>query len=234
MSAVNFRPILVNSCFSRESVLRAYGLDARVCYLGVDSVTFSPSGIARENFVIGLGSITYEKGIDIALHGLATIPKPKRPALVWVGNIADKPYHNEMLTLASSLNVEFNPKINVTEEELVNLLNRAAVMVYTSRLEPFGFAPLEAGACCTPVVAIAEGGVRETVHHLQNGLLVYDRDPVVLGRSVLAVLEDAELARRLGQTGRNMVEDRWSWEVAVDSLEQQLIKAVVIANGRTG
>jgi glycosyltransferase involved in cell wall biosynthesis len=36
-------------------------------------------------------------------------------------------------------------------------------MAYAPRLEPLGLAPLEAGACGLPVVAVAEAGVRETV-----------------------------------------------------------------------
>lgn len=223
-----FGSILVNSCFSRESVLRAYGLDAQVCYLGVSGDVFRPSGATRENFAIGLGSFGYEKGIDVAIQALATIPEAKRPRLTWVGNLASKRYYGEMISLAASLGVEYDPKLNVSETELIDLLNRASVMLYTSRLEPFGFAPLEANACGTPVVAVAEGGVRETIHHLQNGLLVYDRDPVVLGRSVLTVMEDRELAHHLGQTGRKMVEERWSWETAVDGLEKQLAKAMAI------
>jgi len=64
----------------------------------------------------------------------------------------------------------------VSDEELVEVLNRATALVYTSRLEPFGFAPLEANACATPVVAVAEGGVRETMRNGVNGILV-DREP---------------------------------------------------------
>ncbi len=233
-NAGEFARILVNSCFSRESVLRAFGLDADVCYLGVSGELFRPIGIQRERQVIGLGSFTHEKGIDTAIQALATIPKTKRPGLTWIGNVSNPRYYKEMTALASSLGVQYEPKLNVPEDEVINMLNRAAVMLYTSRLEPFGFAPLEANACATPVVAVAEGGVRETIHHLQNGLLVHDRDPMALGRSVLTILEDRELACRLGQTGREMVEDNWSWEVAVDNLEAQLVKAVTVSNGNAG
>jgi glycosyltransferase involved in cell wall biosynthesis len=55
-----------------------------------------------------------------------------------------------------------------SDENIVELLNRAAVMVYSARLEPFGLAPLEANACATPVVAVAEGGVRESIRNGVN------------------------------------------------------------------
>ena len=39
-NAKGFSRILVNSLFSRESVLRAYGVESDVCYLGIDSDRF--------------------------------------------------------------------------------------------------------------------------------------------------------------------------------------------------
>jgi hypothetical protein len=35
----------------------------------------------------------------------------------------------------------------ISDAELVTIFNRAILVVYTSRLEPFGFAPREANAC---------------------------------------------------------------------------------------
>jgi hypothetical protein len=41
--------------FSRESLLRAYGVDARVCYLGIDTDLFTSRQLQRENMVVGVG-----------------------------------------------------------------------------------------------------------------------------------------------------------------------------------
>ena len=43
-NASAFNKIACNSFYSRESILRAYGLDAEVCYLGVDQSTFHARG----------------------------------------------------------------------------------------------------------------------------------------------------------------------------------------------
>lgn len=228
-NAAAFGKILVNSLYSRESILRAYGLDSSVCYLGVDGAFFQPNGASRGNYVIGLGSMTSEKGVDIAIRAIATIPEETRPELKWIGNLTGGKYLENMVSLAADLDVRFEPRMNVPDSELIDLLNRAELMLYTSKLEPFGFAPLEANACGTPVVAIAEGGVRETVHHMENGLLVHERDPVALGQSVRILLDDEQLAYRLGQTGRRMVEERWSWEKAVSDLEEHLAKAAGVS-----
>lgn len=229
-NAKAFDAVLVNSFYSRESILRAYGLEAKVCYLGVDSERFVDLNLPREDYVVGLGAFVKLKNVEFALRSLAGIPKPRRPRLVWVGNAAYQPYLEEMKRLAAELEVDFEPHVRVADDKLVEILNRAALMIYTSRLEPFGFAPLEANACGTPVLAVAEGGVRETIVDGVNGLLV-DDDPHAMADAIMRLSEDQAYARRLGQTGRQQVAERWSIAAAIERLEQRL-EAAVEAHGR--
>jgi glycosyltransferase involved in cell wall biosynthesis len=224
-NAKAFDTVLVNSFYSRESILRAYGLEAKVCYLGVDSEKFVDLNLPREDYVVGLGAFVKLKNVEFALRSLAGIPKPRRPRLVWVGNAAYQPYLEEMKRLASELDVDFEPHVKIADDKLVEILNRAMLMLYTSRLEPFGFAPLEANACGTPVLAVAEGGVRETIVDGVNGLLV-DDDPRAMAAAIMRLSEDREYARRLGGTGRQQVVERWSVEASVERLEQRLRAAV--------
>ena len=56
--------ILTNSYFSRESILRSYGLNSFVSYLGVDNTVFKPLGIPKEGFVLSVGRLIPSKGFD--------------------------------------------------------------------------------------------------------------------------------------------------------------------------
>jgi glycosyltransferase involved in cell wall biosynthesis len=224
LNAQAFDRILVNSLFSRESVLRAYGLNSKVCYLGIDTELFRPTGVERENFILGLGAIYLGKGIERAIYALGEISENKRPELVWVGNFSSQSYQQEMEKLAASVGVKVTFKVRLSDEELVDLLNRAAALIYTPRLEPFGFAPLEANACGTPVVAIAEGGIRETVREGVNGLLVNDDDPVALGEAISKLIENKDLARQINEKARQYVLENWTWETALDRLEKHLFQ----------
>jgi glycosyltransferase involved in cell wall biosynthesis len=223
-NAATFDQILVNSYFSRESVLRAYGLDSRVCYLGVATERFRPLGLPRERVVVGLGAVHPSKGLETAIEALATIPEQQRPELHWIGNFADAPYQKEINALAKSLGVTFVAHVAVSDEEVVGLLNRAAVMIYTSRLEPFGLAPLEANACETPVVAIAEGGVRESIVDGLNGILIPGRRPEAIGQALLRFLEEPAWARTVGERARAHVVKNWSWERTAECVERSLIE----------
>lgn len=219
-NAKAFDALLVNSFYSRESIMRGYGLEAKVCYLGVDAGKFVDLQLPRENYVVGLGAFVKLKNVEFALQSLAALPAP-RPALVWIGNAANPLYLEELKRLAATLDVDFQPLVNIEDDELVRVLNRAMLMIYCSRLEPFGFAPLEANACGTPVLAVAEGGVRETIVDGVNGLLV-DNDPRAMAAAVTRLSNDREYARRLGQTGRQQVIEKWSVEASVERLEQRL------------
>jgi glycosyltransferase involved in cell wall biosynthesis len=219
-NAKTFDAVLVNSFYSRESILRAYGLDAKVCYLGVDAARFVDLNLPRENYAVGLGAFVKLKNVEFAIRSLAAVPRP-RPRLVWIGNAAEPAYLEDMKRLAATLDVDFEPLVKIDDDELVKVLNRAAFMIYCSRLEPFGFAPLEANACATPVLAVAEGGVRESIVDGVNGLLL-DNDPRAMAAAITRLSHDPEYARRLGQRARQQVVEQWSLEAAVERLEQRL------------
>jgi glycosyltransferase involved in cell wall biosynthesis len=215
-----FDRILANSYYSAESIQRAYGLAADVCYLGVDDSLFRNLNFPRENFVIGVGALHWAKGVDLAIDALAQM-SPSRPKLVWVCNYEQPSYRRYIERRAQDKQVEVEIRLGINDKILIDLLNRAFAMLYTSRLEPFGFAPLEANLCGTPVVAVAEGGVRETVKDGINGYLV-SRNPKHLARALRSLSENPHQAREIGERGPEYVRSHWNIDKAVDRLEEQL------------
>jgi glycosyltransferase involved in cell wall biosynthesis len=220
-NAAAFTRILVNSHFSRESVLRAYGLESDVCYLGIDSDRFVDQKLARDKVLVGLGSITRAKNLSFCIEAIGTLG-PSRPKLQWIGNAVDTNYLKEIHALAKLREVVFEPMVGVSEKELLDALNRALAMVYAPRLEPFGLAPLEANACGAPVIAVAEGGVRETIVDQVNGLLV-DHKPAAMAAAIDRLCKDQSFARQLGRNARRAVEAKWGLKSGIDRLEQQLL-----------
>jgi glycosyltransferase involved in cell wall biosynthesis len=219
-----FDRILVNSYFSRESVLRAYGLESSVCYLGVDTTRFRDLGLEREAIVIGVGAVVPAKAIERAIEAIAVLDDD-RPHLLWIGNVGDDAYRRLLQDLASRRSVDLEMKIDVSDDELIRSLNRASVMLYTPRLEPFGYAPLEASACGLPVVGVREGGLRETVDHGHTGFLA-DPDPQALSAYLTQILAEPNLGRRLGAAGRRWVEEHWTTTEMVNRLESHLAAVV--------
>jgi glycosyltransferase involved in cell wall biosynthesis len=72
-----------------------------------------------------------------------------------------------------------------------------------------------------PVVAVAEGGVRETVIQGRVGLLT-QRDEAEFAESVERLLQDGALRCRLGREAAAYVREKWSWERAGERLIQYM------------
>lgn len=226
-----FNRLLVNSLFSRESLLRAYGLDSTVCYLGIDHATFTYQRRPRDPFLISVGGLIPEKNPLFLVKALSTVREP-RPPLVWVANVLGHPrYVDEIVRFAGSVGVRLDLRMNIPDTDLVDLLNRATALLYAPRLEPFGLVPLEANACGLPVIAVPEGGVRETVVHGLNGLLVQP-DAHHLGVAIQELLDRPAYARTLGENGVGFVAERWSLDAADDRLEKALFNLVSPALAR--
>ncbi|MCW3036927.1 MAG: glycosyltransferase [Actinobacteria bacterium] len=212
--------VLANSYFSRESMLRAYGIEAAVCYLGVDTERYQDRHLPRKRLVVGIGAFFPHKRVEVVIEAIARMGG-SRPGLVWIGNSARESYLQGLVDLAKRRSVEFTPLLAASHDEVVRVLNEVSVLAYAPRLEPFGFAPLEAGACGLPVVAKAEGGVRETVVQGETGFLV-DEDADLTG-ALGRLLDDEVLARRMGAAARRRVESAWSLDQATRRLESHLV-----------
>src|SRR6266576_2484235 len=221
-NALAFDEILVNSFFSRESVLRAFALDSKVCYLGVDTGKFVNQGKKREHFAVALGALIPSKNVEFLVQSLARVSVTVRPKLLLIANTIQPSYLRRIRMLAGQLEVVFEIKNRIEDAELLDILNRARMMLYAPRLEPFGYAPLEASACGLPVIAVAEGGVRETVQDGVNGILV-EHDPKIMAGAIERLVIDDELHHRLSMKALEFARASWSFDDSIDRLEARLL-----------
>ncbi len=213
--------LLTNSYYSAESIFKAYGLRSRVVYLGVDTEKFRPLGQPRGDFVLSVGAVSPYKGYDFLIKTLGHVPVECRPRFIIVGNTASTGEAQFLHDLALENSVDMEVRVNITDEELVDLYSRASVFVYAPVMEPFGLAPIEAMSCGTPVIAVKEGGPRESVIDGQTGFLV-DRVPDEFASCLCRLLQDSILRKELGENGVNYVREFWSWTRA----SQRLIDVV--------
>lgn len=220
--------VLANSYFSRESLLRAYGISTTVQYLGVDTERFRPLGLEKEPIVLTVGMVQPFKGFRFLVDSVARIDASIRPKVVIIGHGERRGERDILFNMAAAGGVDL-AIYEVDDDELIRWYNRAMVVAFLPYLEPFGFIPLEAMACGTPVVGIREGGLRETIVDGETGFLI-DRDPQCCAEALVRLLTDAALRERMGLAGRRLVETRWTWEQAGRRIAETLQK--VGARGR--
>lgn len=92
----------------------------------------------------------------------------------------------------------------------------ADVVVLPSLSEGFPFVVLEALAMAKPLVATKVNGVPEAIEHGQTGLLVDPRDAEGLARAIEVVLEQPELAEKMGRAGSAIVQERFTVDRMID------------------
>jgi glycosyltransferase involved in cell wall biosynthesis len=213
--------VVVNSRFTRDAFVRAYGLEPAVCYHGVDTTTFSPGPHNRQGYVLSVGAFGPRKGFDFLIRAVAAVPEEERPALRVVSNHVEPHYLAGSRQLAADLGVHLDVLSKISDARLADLYRRATLTVYAPVNEPFGLVPLESMACGTPVVAVGEGGVLETVEEGVTGRLV-PRDPGAFARAVVDFLRDPETTERYGTRARAAVLARWQWDDRIQCLEKAL------------
>jgi glycosyltransferase involved in cell wall biosynthesis len=218
-SSLSASHLLTNSYFTAGNIQRIYHRPAKVLYFGVDHELFRRiPGIEKGKFLLSVGAIQPHKGFDFLIEALGHIPGEIRPALHLVGN-ADDQFERDYLTQAARENgVELTIETQITDEGLVQKYNQAVLVGYSPVQEPFGFVPLEAMACETPVVGVAEGGVCETIIDGVTGRLV-KRDPLEFAGVIQSLLRDPRTLQEMGRKGRERVFDSWTWENSVNNFE---------------
>jgi glycosyltransferase involved in cell wall biosynthesis len=216
---------LANSYFSRESILRVYGINAFVSYLGVDTELFKPLSVPKERYVLSVGALLHNKGYEFIIRSLAKIERSVRPKLVIVCNKTHSNTQKRLARLSAELGVQLEIREQIKDEDLVLLYNKAMLVVYAPYLEPFGLVPLEAMACGTPVVAVKEGGVRESIQHAYNGLLT-QRDEATFAEAVCKLLLDEDERAALSKNAVKSIHQKWTSVLAGQRLERHLKCAI--------
>jgi glycosyltransferase involved in cell wall biosynthesis len=216
--------VATNSSFSVESLARAYGRDAALCHLGVpvDDAPLPARRVPR--MVLSVGALDPTKGHDLVVEALGLVAPEARPSFTVVGERVDPRFRAELERRAGELGVALTIRTQISDADLRACYVAATATVAAARLEPFGLTPLESLAVGTPVLAVREGGFRETVTHGVNGILV-DRAAGALAEGMARVCELADLVDP--DTIRKSIVPYWSWDRCMDDFRALVERSAV-------
>ena len=111
-------------------------------------------------------------------------------------------YPDDLRELAADLGIADRVHFAGHQDDPYPWFDALDVVVHASAGEPFGLVVVEAMALGKPVVATMPGGPAEVVEDWRSGLLVPANAEQPLADAVLRILDDPELAARLGEGGR--------------------------------
>jgi glycosyltransferase involved in cell wall biosynthesis len=96
------------------------------------------------------------------------------------------------------------------QKDVRPFLREFDLFVHPSYGEPFGLSIIEAMAMRKPVIACNTGGVPEIITHGSDGWLVEERSTEAVATAMTTLLNDRELARRIGERARATIRSRFT------------------------
>ena len=92
--------------------------------------------------------------------------------------------------------------------------------------EPFGLVAIEAMACGIPVIATEIGGLKDTIQNGVTGFHFPLGDSHALAQKIEYLLDNPEQRKIMGNAGRKLVEEKFSWDKIVDTYYMPMLDTI--------
>src|SRR3989344_3129301 len=195
--------------------------------------------IANQNSkftIITASRLVHKNGIDILIHAVSKLQTSNFQLQI----LGAGPEEARLKKLAADLKIADRIEFlgNISQEELPKYLSESDIFVRPSRSEGLGTAFLEAMAAGLPIIGTPVGGIPDFLHpHLTsplkgeknaeksgiiplprgegepNGLFCKAYDPADLAEKIKILMQDSDLRKKLGQNGKRLVEEQYSWDI---------------------
>ena len=233
--------IATSEYYARESrYLRRHRPKIEIVPPGVDFTRFHP-GVTVEGrlaarfdgtrvilFVGSLGRTQKHKGLDVLIDAFAVLHDESPDVRLVV--VGDGDGHGMYQSRAAARGLEDSVTFagRVSDDDLAQYYKCARVLAMpsTNRSEGFGMVYMEAAAVGTPVVGTRTGGVPYAVLDDKTGLLAQPGDAGSLGLALRRILDDDDLARRLGRAGSARAAEDFGWPQLAERTAGVLGRAV--------
>ncbi len=194
-----------------------------VIHNGVDSQRFNPkvSGEAiRKTYSLGSSPLIltvsgniFIKGTVFALYALAEVAKTFPQVKLIVLGVSDK-NKERLYPILKNLGIQKNVSIigSIPNFEMPFYYSSSDIVLFPSLSENFPIALLEAMSSAKPVIASRVGGIPEIVSNGNNGIFVSPGNIEEIAKSLLYLLENPLIGRKMGEMGRKIVQEKFDWE----------------------
>ncbi|GGW83786.1 glycosyltransferase family 4 protein [Streptomyces lomondensis] len=206
---------------------------------GVDEKTFHPGsggdeirarlGLTDRPVVVCVSRLVRRKGQDTLIRAMPRILAAEPDTVLLI--VGGGPYEKDLRRLAHETGVA--PAVRFTGavpwSELPAHYGAGDVFAMPCRtrrggldVEGLGIVYLEASATGLPVVAGDSGGAPDAVLDGETGWVVRGGSPEETADRITTLLGDAELRRRMGERGREWIEEKWRWDLLAEQLRDLL------------
>jgi glycosyltransferase involved in cell wall biosynthesis len=178
------------------------------------------------DYILYFGALQYWQGVDDLIKAFAGLKDFSGLKLVICSSNRpsfSKPYIKlaEKLGVADSIVWNFQLPKDELNTWIKNAILSVAPMKETDRNLIQGFSPLkvfESMAQATPVVATDLPSIREIITDKLNGRIVRPDRPAELSRCIRFMLDYPDYSRELGEKGREVLIEKFSWQQKISEL----------------
>lgn len=237
--------LIAVSKYTVNELTELYGISEEkihVIYNGVDIDKFKPRTNKTElkqefkldekqKTVLFVGRLYHRKGLETLLHSVPPVLQEFSDVKFAISGTGFKEKEESLRMLAKELDIEKHVSFlgYVPDEKLPHLYAASDIFVLPAIYENFPFAILEAQATGLPVISTKVGGIPEFLVDKENGFLIDPGDSTQLTQRVLTLLQNPKLAKKMGERGRELIEEKLSWRLitqqVVDLYHKLLKKA---------
>ena len=171
---------------------------------------------AEDKVILFLGRIHEIKGLDLLVNAFDKIENDNVKLAIVGGDSGFKDTLDEMIEERDLQDKVIFPGV-MTGREKIEALVDCDVFVMPSRYESFTTSGLEAMACGKPLVLTRNNHIHTWVK--DNVGLVCDFDEDDLSNCIETLLNNGELCREFGETGRKLIEDKYDWDKVSKHIE---------------
>jgi phosphatidylinositol alpha-mannosyltransferase len=216
--------LIAVSAAARDSTMRFFPGDYQVIPNAIDNGLFNPSVAPLQQFsdsrpkILFLGRFEPRKGLKYLLKALPYIKNEIPNVLLIVVGAGLLGYaYKEYIAKEVEENIHFAGLI--PNEERPKYYATCDVYCAPSiGFESFGIVLLEAMATSKPVVASDIPGYRTILEDGKQGYLAPPRDYEAIAQSIVKILRDPQLAKKMGEEGRKKAL-KYSWENIAQQVE---------------
>lgn len=220
--------ILVNSYFTLnvfKNTFKSINKLPEVVYPSINTAFFDNTETIRLENITNMGNCKFllsvnrferKKDLGLAIRSLGLLSDNSIKLVLAGGydplNLENIEYFQELLNLVNDL--DLNDRVillkSPSDAIKISLLRHCLCLIYTPSNEHFGIVPLEAMYCSKPIVAVNNGGPKETI---ENGLNGYLRvaEPREFADAVEQLLKANENVVLFGMNGKKRFDDMFSF-----------------------
>ncbi len=188
-------------------------------------------GINPEDYLVAvIGDINERKAQDYAILAVkAASQKIPNIKLLLIGRDSNE-FKKKLEQLISELGLYDKVIFTGHRNDIFQIYPYFKVLLMTSLYEAFGRATIEAMAARVPVIGRNSGGTKEILQDGITGYLVSPEDPLEMGEKIIKLYENPGLAKKMGDNGRKIVQEKYNIERYIQSIEDNIIEVYVNRN----